>query len=92
MDLPKLEWWPCTSHRRDHDRPSRFDHCAGITLPITYVFSFRTDAARGGLMSYGPNTADLFQRAAGYVDRILNGEKPADLPVQAPTKFDLAVC
>jgi putative ABC transport system substrate-binding protein len=55
------------------------------------VYSFRTDAARGGLMSYGPNTADLFQRAAGYVDRILNGEKPADLPVQAPTKFDLVV-
>jgi putative ABC transport system substrate-binding protein len=42
-------------------------------------------------MSYGPNTADLFQRAAGYVDRILKGEKPADLPVQAPTKFDLVV-
>jgi putative ABC transport system substrate-binding protein len=42
-------------------------------------------------MSYGPNTADLFQRAAGYVDRILKGEKPGDLPVQAPTKFDLVV-
>ena len=55
------------------------------------VYSFRADAARGGLMSYGPNTADLFQRAAGYVDRILKGEKPADLPVQAPTKFDLVV-
>ena len=55
------------------------------------VYSFRTDAVRGGLMSYGPNTADLFQRAAGYVDRILKGEKPADLPVQAPTKFDLVV-
>jgi putative ABC transport system substrate-binding protein len=55
------------------------------------VYSFRTDSARGGLMSYGPNTADLFQRAAGYVDRILKGEKPADLPVQAPTKFDLVV-
>jgi putative tryptophan/tyrosine transport system substrate-binding protein len=58
-------------------------------LPV--VYSFRTDATRGGLMSYGPNTADLFQRAAGYVDRILKGEKPADLPVQAPTKFDLVV-
>lgn len=55
------------------------------------IYSFRTDAVRGGLMSYGPNTADLFQRAAGYVDRILKGEKPADLPVQAPTKFDLVV-
>jgi putative ABC transport system substrate-binding protein len=58
---------------------------------IPVVYSFRTDAARGGLISYGPNTADLFQRAAGYVDRILKGEKPADLPVQAPTKFDLVV-
>ena len=55
------------------------------------IYSFRTDAVRGGLMSYGPNTADLFQRAAGYVDRIFKGEKPADLPVQAPTKFDLVV-
>ena len=55
------------------------------------IYSFRTDAARGGLMSYGPNTAELFQRAAGYVDRILKGEQPADLPVQAPTKFDLVV-
>jgi putative ABC transport system substrate-binding protein len=55
------------------------------------VYSFRGDVAGGGLMSYGPDTADLFYRAASYVDRILRGEKPADLPVQAPVKFELAI-
>jgi putative ABC transport system substrate-binding protein len=58
-------------------------------LPAVYPsHSFVTD---GGLMSYGPNLIDLYRRSAGYVDRILKGEKPADLPVQAPTKFDLAI-
>jgi ABC transporter substrate binding protein len=48
-------------------------------------------AASGGLISYGPNSIDPFRGAAGYVDRILKGEKPADLPVQAPTKYDLVI-
>ena len=58
-------------------------------LPV--VYSFRSVVAGGGLISYGPDTADLFVRAASYVDRILKDEKPSDLPVQAPTKFTLAV-
>jgi len=55
------------------------------------VYPFRLYATQGGLISYGPDQVDPYRRAAGYVDRILKGEKPADLPVQAPTKYELAV-
>ena len=55
------------------------------------VFPRRSFVAAGGLISYGPNFADQDRRAAGYVDRILRGEKPADLPVQAPTKYELVI-
>jgi putative ABC transport system substrate-binding protein len=55
------------------------------------VYSFRYFITSGGLISYGPSSIDPFRRAAGYVDRILRGEKPADLPVQAPTKYELVV-
>jgi putative ABC transport system substrate-binding protein len=58
-------------------------------LPAIYPFRFH--AASGGLISYGPETIDPHRRAATYVDRILKGEKPADLPVQAPTKYELVV-
>ena len=55
------------------------------------ISSGRQFVAGGGLISYGTNLADQYRRAADYVDRILKGEKPADLPVQAPTKFDLVI-
>ena len=55
------------------------------------VYSARYFVMGGGLMSYGPDRIDQSRRAAGYVDRILKGEKPADLPVQAPTKYELVV-
>jgi putative tryptophan/tyrosine transport system substrate-binding protein len=55
------------------------------------VYPQRLFVQTGGLISYGTNTIDPYRRAAGYVDRILKGEKPADLPVQGPTKFELVI-
>jgi putative ABC transport system substrate-binding protein len=55
------------------------------------VYAFRYYPASGGLASYGPDLIDVHRRAAAYVDRVLKGEKPADLPVQAPTKYELVI-
>jgi putative ABC transport system substrate-binding protein len=58
-------------------------------LPV--VYAYRVFVTSGGLLTYGPDIVSQYRRAAGYVDRILKGEKPADLPVQAPTKYELVI-
>jgi putative tryptophan/tyrosine transport system substrate-binding protein len=58
---------------------------------VPAVYAYRYYAAAGGLISYGPDLIEQFRFAASYVDRILKGEKPSDLPVQAPTKYELVI-
>jgi putative ABC transport system substrate-binding protein len=64
---------------------------AAARYKLPAIYNQRPFVVAGGLISYGPNYPDQFRRAAGYVDRILRGEKPADLPVQAPNKYELAI-
>jgi putative tryptophan/tyrosine transport system substrate-binding protein len=61
----------------------------GVRLPTMH--GFRESVETGGLISYGPNFPDLFRRAADFVDKVLRGAKPSDLPVELPTKFDLVI-
>jgi putative tryptophan/tyrosine transport system substrate-binding protein len=65
------------------------DFAAKNRLPAIYHYSEFVEA--GGLMSYAPDNTDLWRRAADFVDKILKGAKPADLPVEQPTKFELAI-
>jgi putative ABC transport system substrate-binding protein len=58
---------------------------------LSTIYGTREQVEAGGLMSYGPNFPDLFRRAGDYVDKILRGAKPADIPVEQPTKFDLVI-
>jgi putative ABC transport system substrate-binding protein len=71
------------------ERRRLVDLAAKNRLPTMYSFRGYVDA--GGLMAYGPNLADLARRAATYVDKILKGAKPADLPVEQPTRFELVI-
>src|SRR5205823_5018442 len=70
-------------------RPRLAELTATSRLPAMYAL--REDAEAGALMAYGPHFPDLFRRAATYVDKILKGAKPADLPVEQPTKFELVI-
>ena len=72
-----------------HHRTRIMDFAAQRRLPGVHAYRELVEA--GGLMSYGPSYADMHRRAASYVDRILKGSKPADLPVQAPVKFELVI-
>ena len=75
--------------------PADFHHDLIITLAARHklpaVYFERSFVESGGLISYGTNHIEQYRQAAGYVDRILKGEKPADLPVQAPTKYELVI-
>jgi putative ABC transport system substrate-binding protein len=77
------------SNRFERERRRLVDLAAENRLPAVYTSREFVDA--GGLMSYGPNTSDLHRRAATYVDKILRGAKPGDLPVEQPTKFELVI-
>ncbi len=64
---------------------------AALTKRLPTMLGWRVSADAGGLMSYGPNLPDMFCRAATYVDKILKGAKPVDLPIEQPTKFELVI-
>jgi hypothetical protein len=87
----RAKWWRDRNGKHVIGDLSRVDHFVDETVPFTCCLPYRHFTADGGLASYGPNAIDIYRRAAAYVDRILKGEKLADLPVQAPTKYELVI-
>jgi ABC-type uncharacterized transport system substrate-binding protein len=77
--------------RRSHDRGASFRLPSPFSRLTREISEGAQLSEAGGLVSYGPNIPDLFRRASDFVDKILRGAKPADLPVEQPTKFDLIV-
>ena len=64
---------------------------AAARYRVPAIYTFRSSVAAGGLVAYGPDQTDGFRRAASYANRILRGENPGDLPIQAPTKYELVI-
>ena len=89
--LSRSEWRPDRHREHVGNTASRTDCCDGVQEPLPAVHSNRLFVTGGGLLSYSPDRIDQFRRSADYVDRILKGEKPADLPVQQPTKYELVI-
>ena len=88
---PSIQQRPHRDGERSLDQRSRSHRRTGGAAAIADSLCYRYFATAGGLISYEPDEIDQYRRAADYVDRIFKGEKPAELPVQAPTKFELAV-
>jgi putative ABC transport system substrate-binding protein len=78
-------------HKADTTRHRDLIIALAARLRLPAVYPYRFFVTIGGLISYGPDFVDQYRQAAGYVDRILKGEKPAELPVQAATKYELAI-
>src|SRR5262249_2186421 len=89
LDLQIAAWFGRPSAGVSIYRSAIIKLSAQYKLPA--VYGFRLNAVDGGLIAYGPNRVDQFRRVGEYTDRILKGEKPADLPVQAPAKYELVV-